>query len=497
VTNKLLFLGLDALDAMITRRFLDSMPHLARFIEQATEIKVASTFPPDSDTAWASISTGLTPARHGIVRFVDPLEKSYEIQTRLVDNTVLRGRCFWDIAGKAGKRVCVLFPHLGYPLWEVNGVMTARSPVSDDVQIFPDAVRSSYPEILSAYGPRGFPGRQPREMNQFIERLRQVAVQDAEFGLELMGEQNWDLFFIYWSTLDAVQHYFWDDYDEDAPGYRENSPYKDVIRDFYVLFDRLIGRFLHQLDDDTAVILLSDHGLGMRPHKLLNVNVILSRHGFLTPRNLDRRPDLRFGEAVKYRLVETISRYKLGRLAGKAMRMFPKTVQMFTKPPAVDWDRTIAYATDMSGIKAYSYGGIRIQKDRLGGREYEVVRDQIIDLVKEHCVTGEGTSLLKFIGRREELYEGEHLSLYPDIVLELKYGYGIGWSVGADLFGHSRVSSLVPGSHRGETPVCLVWTPEDKPIAREAVTMMDIAPTVLDLLGLADIRVGDGHSSFR
>lgn len=496
MTTRILFLGIDAFDAITTRRFLNSMPHLAAFMNQATEVKINSTFPPDSDTAWASISTGLNPARHGIVRFVDPLEKSRQIQTQLVDNTPLREKCFWDVAGRVGKRVCVLFPHLGYPLWDVNGVMTARSPVADDVQVFPDRVKASYPEILDVYGPRGFPGRQPREAQQFIEQLRQATTKDAAFGLKLMREQDWELFFIYWSTLDAVQHYFWDDYDEDAPGYRENSPYQDVIRDFYVLFDRLVGDFLDQVEDDTAVIILSDHGHGMRPHRLFNVNELLSRYGLLTPRNMDRRPDLRLGETVKHKLVDIISRYKLGRLAGQGMRIFPRAVQLFTKSPAIDWDETIAYATDMSGIKAYSYGGIKVQKDKLKGLEYETVRDQIIDLIKEHCVTEEGAPLLKFIARPEELYEGPYLSLYPDIVLELEYGYGIGWSVGDALFSHSRVSSLMPGSHRRETPLFLIRTPEDRPVARNVATLMDVGPTILDLLGLSDVEAFDGNSLY-
>lgn len=39
---------------------------------------------------------------------------------------------------------------------------------------------------------------------------------------------------------------------------------------------------------------------------------------------------------------------------------------------------------------------------------------------------------------------------------------------------------------RREAPLCLVRTPEDKPVVREAVTMMDVAPTVLDFLGIRD-----------
>ncbi len=80
-----------------------------------------STFPPDSDTAWATISTGMNPAQHGIVRFVDPLEKSYQILNVGSDNEVLRGKTFWEILGRVGLKAHAIFPHLGYPIWEMPG----------------------------------------------------------------------------------------------------------------------------------------------------------------------------------------------------------------------------------------------------------------------------------------------------------------------------------------------------------------------------------------
>ena len=157
----------------------------------------------------------------------------------------------------------------------------------------------------------------------------------------------------------------------------------------------------------------------------------------------------------------------------------------------------MAYATDMSGIKAYSYGGIRVRKDGLGETAYEYRRDRIINLIQEKCVTEEGTHLLAFIGRREEVYEGPQLSAYPDIVLELTYGWGIGQSIGSTLFGRSAVTSLMPGSHRRATPVLLVRGRGKQTPKGGKVHMTDIAPTVLDLLGLPYAEDLDGKSIYR
>ena len=55
--------------------------------------------------------------------------------------------------------------------------------------------------------------------------------------------------------------------------------------------------------------------------------------------------------------------------------------QRYTRPASINWERTLAYASDMSGIKSYSYGGIILNRAALNGRSYEKVRDEIVDLL--------------------------------------------------------------------------------------------------------------------
>ena len=71
---KLLIIGIDSMDRELVSKYLDSLPNFRKIIEESPKIRSASVFPPDSDTAWASIYTGLNPTKHGIVEFVDPLD---------------------------------------------------------------------------------------------------------------------------------------------------------------------------------------------------------------------------------------------------------------------------------------------------------------------------------------------------------------------------------------------------------------------------------------
>jgi len=246
------------------------------------------------------------------------------------------------------------------------------------------------------------------------------------------------------------------------------------------------------VDDDVTVILLSDHGHGGRPFKLVSVNEVLRQGGFLCARDLDANPQIRVSEQAKRLAVQTISRYGLAKLAGRTMRRFPGMIQSFTRPAAINWDETIAYASDLSGIKAYPYGGIIINQAALGDRDYETVRDEIIQLLQAACVLPDGTPLLKFIARREDRYSGPHLTQYPDIILELQDGYGLGGALDVPLIAQDAASNLMPGSHRGETGTFMMRS--ERVVEADILDLHDITPTILDLLAIEGETDYDGQS---
>lgn len=479
---KVLLLGIDALDSLLIDRFIDHLPNLSRLIDEGIRLPVRSTFPPDSDTAWATIYTGMNPAEHGVVRFIDPLEKSYQIQNVQVDNSTIRGRTFWEILGKAGYDAHAIFPHLCYPVWNTPGIMVARGTATADIQAHPEDIPRLYPHKPSLVGVRGFPNQSSKGFQQYIDKHKVQAFSDAEFALQIMDEFEWDFFFVYWSTLDAISHFFWGHYDEEDPAYTSDNSFESVIPAAYQWLDDIIGRFQARLDDCDTIMVLSDHGHGGRPSKLINVNEILRRAGLLNTIDLRKHPHVALLERGKRLAVQTVSRLGLAKAAGKALRLVPWAMSAYTRPPIIDWGSTVAYASDMSGIKAYTYGGIRINQDAFDQSEYEYVRDRIIDLMSQDCVSERGESIIEFIGRREDLYTGPHVSKYPDIILEFKYGFGLGWEVFVPFLTDAVSHNIVPGSHRGDTGVFIMKSP-NKP-GRYIMDLRDISALILDLFGV-------------
>src|SRR5262249_50294527 len=125
------------------------------------------------------------------------------------------------------------------------------------------------------------------------------------------------LFYCLFDTPDRVQHMFWRYRESDHPansGAGFQGEYRDVIDDCYRRCDAVIGKIAEFIDDDTLLIVLSDHGFNSF-RRGVHLNTWLHDHGFLS----------------------LLGGIKPGPDAGDLLRQ-------------VDWRKTHAYALGLSGI---------------------------------------------------------------------------------------------------------------------------------------------------
>lgn len=484
--SKVMVIGIDGLDSVLLSKFEKDLPNFRKLKENSQNSGMESVFPPDSPTAWTSIYTGKNPAEHGIILFKDPLTPPTVCD---YSGTDISGKTFWDMAGNAGKRVCIIFPHLGYPVWPVNGVMIGRTSEVDiktfDIQTYPPSLSEKYDlsglKPISSY---------PLNMGDIIKPTKELILNEVRLGLKLLKDVKWDLYFIYFSSIDNIEHLFWMYYDKNDPEYKENNPYKDVIREFYKFYDKhVIGKFLEFLDSDTTLIVLSDHGHAMRPAKVVNVNEVLRKNGYITSKISEKRKksDMYYLlNILRKNIVRTISEYRLaGKIASKFLSWFPKGISTYTNTVPIDWENTSAYLSDPSGgLKAYSYAGIKIRKDNINDEKYEKIRTQLINLLSDIKDPDTSDNLVEWVIKKEKLYNGEHLSKYPDIVFKLRDDWGVGWEINESIFSESYSHKLHSGNHRQETAVFLINNHNSVNISKN-MTLMDVAPTLLDILGVS------------
>ena len=99
---------------------------------------------------------------------------------------------------------------------------------------------------------------------------RWVYAKDKTFvdaGLDLLRRHEPDVFAVYLQGTDVVSHYYWG-YQRDF-GYsvseQDHRMYGRVVRNYYRYVDRAIGRYLDEVGEDTAVLIVSDHGFETKP----------------------------------------------------------------------------------------------------------------------------------------------------------------------------------------------------------------------------------------
>lgn len=471
---KTFIFGIDGLDKSILIKYKDDLPNFSAIFEKSPDTTLRSVYPPDSHTAWASIYTGQNPAQHGIIDFVDPLEKTKILSEGDIDNSAIKGNTFWDILGNRGKKVCIVFPHLGYPAWKVNGVMVGRSSFKDDISIYPECLKDKYD--FSGLGVlKGFPEKS--DLDDYILQAKELIRREYKFTTLLMRDIDWDLAFAYSPTIDWIEHYFWNYFEGD-----DGNKYKNVILDFYKEYDHILGLYSEQLKD-VRMIILSDHGHGARPKNVVNLNEVLRQKGFLKSNiKINRVYDpFYLYEKIKINVVDLVVTFNLGKIAQKVLVKFPRFRKIYTSPISINWKDSLAYISDLSGIKAYSYGGIRIVRNNINTKDYEELRDRLIKdlLILRDPKTNEG--LFKWIKKREDLYHGQFIDKYPDLIFDLRDGYGAGWNLCSNLVTNASSSNLVPGSHKIDTAVLLI-TNLDKKLIIQDVTLMDIALIIIDVL---------------
>ena len=480
--TRIIMLGIDGMDSELLDKFNEQLPTIEKIKEKSPKIDSKSVFPPDSETAWASIYTGLNPARHGVLHFLDPLEKSMIFQTKDSDSTHVRGKTFWDIAGKYGKKVCILLPHIGYPVWNVNGVMIGRSSVKDDVQVYPPDISNEF-NLNDLNTIKGFPGRGGISYKEYVEKHEKLLQSTIDVSLKMLNKEKWDLFFMYSSILDVVPHFFWKYFDEDDPTYPGDNPYKNVIKDFYKSHDEMIKKISSELSEDDILIILSDHGHGRRPVKTVNINEMLRKKNLLK----QKKNDASFStmELLKREMLLIAGKYNLENFGSKLLQYIPKLRKTLASPTSIDVEGTIACASDLSGIKSYSYGGIRINRKLINDDDIcEKIKNDIIDSLNNLREPTTNTKLVKWAKRREELYQGPYIDKYPEILLDLIDDYGIGTQINSPLMGNSPSHGIVPGSHKGDNAVFYIVANQEITVKKDTITLMDVAPTVLELLDI-------------
>jgi len=293
----------------------------------------------------------------------------------------------------------------------------------------------------------------------------------------LKSRYDWDLFIVVFTGTDRTLHTFWNERDT-------------IGLEFFKEVDRYLADLAGDLSEEVQVIVVSDHGF-TTCDKVLRMNRWLEKEGYLKT-----RPMVRHGGGIDAPGHEQLppsirrgSRPDGGRYRGLR--------SLLTKrKKAIDWSRTRAYCYGglVAGINIVVAG-----RDPGGivkpGREYERLRAEIMAKLRQVTDPYTGQKVFREVVEKEKLWSGKFMDDLPDIVMMLaseKYLFKTSVNKRRVIRRYVRHRRGKKGWHARDGLIIMKGS-LIKRGATVAADLIDVAPTVVHLLGLSVPRDMDGR----
>lgn len=496
---KVICLGFDGASPGLVEKWKDSLPNFLRFFSEGVWGRLKSVIPPVSPQAWTSFATGKNPGKHGIFGFKRRKPGSYELE--FINGSWVRAKPLWRYLSEKGRRVVVVNIPVTYPPIAVNGVLISGmdTPGRGASYTYPPELKaeieSLFPDYVISMHFGGYLTDEERVSRALEELLHEAEVRTRVL-LHLL-ERDFDFAVVKYNLTDLAHHYFWKYMDETHPAYEAEygEKFSDAILRVYRKADECIGRLVERFPDAT-IIVLSDHGGGPAFNKSINLNEWLRREGLLVVKKGG-------GGSRTVKLIEGLLLWLMRNLSHGAKdtlrRVFPglrSKVVSALKFANIDWSGTKAFAGE-------TLGGIRINlkgefpQGTVERGEYEELRERIIGGLRGLVDPKTGERCFDGVWRREELYEGPCTKEAADIVaLPRECGYFLSSKVTKD--GKEGIVQSRPhwrgvcGAHRLEGIFGAMGENIRQGLEVEGVRLVDLAPTILYMLGLPVPRDYDG-----
>jgi predicted AlkP superfamily phosphohydrolase/phosphomutase len=312
----------------------------------------------------------------------------------------------------------------------------------------------------------------------------------------LLAEHEWRLGVVVFTATDQIQHAFWHCMGNEASGY------ESAVLDVYQRIDENLPRLLRFADEDTLVLILSDHGAGPL-QAMVNLNRWLADEGWLTFRQsvgIRQRSRLITQTAHAYKTyLPAPVRAWIRQTLPAPFKQAKEQIESALFSDAIAWERTRVYSLGACGNIFINLKG-REPSGVVTAAEYEALCQAVSQRLLS-LQTAEGKPLVKKVWRREELYHGPFLAEAPDLIIVWHdYGY---WGrarydqSAAELFEtdfHWDFGVLpISGTHRPEGILMAAGPGIAAGQLATDARLIDLAPTILAFLGMPVPRGLDGR----
>jgi len=377
--RKVAVIGLDSVSPSLV--FGDAgkdLANLKALMDHGIWGPLASTDPPITIPAWTTMTTGKDPGELGFYGFRNRADYGYGEMITVNDSHVEAPRV-WDYLEDFGLSSILIGIPQTHPPRPHQGITIAGVPV-------PDLERpSTYPADLANDVGRVAGGEYLTDVKNFrssdkkllLDTLYKMVERRFRLARDFVAHRAWNFFMMVEIAPDRLHHGFWRYFNPDHRLYEPGNQYESAIWDFYKYLDTCIGSLLALLDDDTTVMVVSDHGARNLVGAVC-INEWLMQNGFLF---LQKQPDTEQ----------------------------PLTTEL------IDWTRTKAWGEGGYCGRIFLNVSGREPQGIVKPEEYEQVRNELSELLG--AMKGEnGQPLANQVLKPENIYRS-CLNVPPDLMV--------------------------------------------------------------------------------
>jgi len=453
---KICVLGLDCAAPEIV--FGDErLVNLRRLMDAGTYGRLESVYPPITVPAWMCMCTSQDPGSLGVYGFRNRTDYSYD-KLGFANSASIKALAIWDQLAREGKRSIIMGVPPNYPPRKINGISIGCFLTPDTTKndfTHPPAFKAKINELVGEY-PVDVKNFRTDRKDWLRDEIFKMSEKHWKVVHWLLKEQEWDYFHYVDIGLDRMHHGFWNYFDEKHVLFEPGNPYQSAIPDYYLWLDEQIGKALELLDDETIVLVVSDHG-AQRLDGGIAINEWLIREGLLF------------------------------------LNEYPQTLTPFDKL-SVNWSKTRVWSEGGYYARVFFNVQGREPQGVIPASEYEAFQDEMRAKI-EAMTDDKGNALKSLVFKPKDLYENVR-NIAPDLIVHFGRLY---WrSIGT--VGHSAIhvqenDTGPDGCNHAQFGTFILAAP-NLPLSGEyeGARLLDIAPTLLDLGGYEIPETMQGRS---
>jgi predicted AlkP superfamily phosphohydrolase/phosphomutase len=433
---------------------------------------------------------------------------TYQIDKKYADQ--VKREPFWFRLNRAGKRIAVLDVPQTYPLKGLNGVQIVGWGAE-----YPAWKRSSWPPKLIDYIVSRF-GNHPladeyrlsikpeaqEEYNALYKKLISGAEKKGAISTYLLNQEPWDFFLTIFPETHWSMHLLWQTLDEKHPDYNPEviRTFENTFLELYSAIDSWISKFIEAAPEATFLI-FSLSGMGPNYSGWHLLPEVLQKMGMAGDASKSASGGIWSNIFKSFERVLPARKwgsYKIRKLEDSlSLDVIEIAKQIVPRRIWDKWTRRVLYAgNNWKWSRAFCIpndycGAIRINlkgREQNGivepGREYDALCDELVRELSNLVNPDTGKKAVSEVLRIDELCKGENMWDLPDLIVK--------WA------GDASIKALYSpriGTVRGENPErrtgahrpygFLVTSGKniDQGKTIEGASIMDIAPTILYLMG--------------